>query len=68
MSTWTQVRLKNELKGFEEGVYDARCHTIDPIAYQVNSEYRKGVEIADQFIATLSKFRCQIPNPNHKAN
>lgn len=53
MSTWSETAFKLELKGFEDGLNDARRHTVDAIAYQINQEYRNGVNIAQQLMATL---------------
>ncbi len=46
MVIWSETTLKRELKGFEDGLSDARCRTVDPIVYQINREYRSGVDIA----------------------
>ena len=56
MAVWTEIRLQM-LKGFEEGVKDARFHTVDKIAYQVNQEYRSGVDVARELSAKLRRFK-----------
>lgn len=48
---WSEMTFKRELKGFEDGLNDARRQAVDPIAYQVNREYRNGVDIAHQLMA-----------------
>ena len=56
MPVWTEIRLQM-LKGFEEGVQDARRHAVDKIAYQVNREYRSGVDVAGELSAKLRGFK-----------
>ena len=56
MPVWTEIRLQM-LKGFEEGVKDARRHAVSQIAYQINQEYRSGVDIARELSAKLREFK-----------
>ena len=60
MSTWSEMALKLELKGFEDGLNDARRHTVDSIAYQINREYRNGVDIAQQLMAMLNTVQNEM--------
>ncbi|MBI1925064.1 hypothetical protein HYR99_12550 [Candidatus Poribacteria bacterium] len=53
MFTWREMLLKRDDQGFTDGLNDARRHTVDPIAYQINREYRNGVDIAQQLMATF---------------
>jgi hypothetical protein len=50
---WTERVLKRGFKSFEEGLNDVRCRSVDEIAYQIDREYRKGVDIAQKLIETL---------------
>ena len=52
MFTWNETSLKLKLN-FEDGLKDARRSAVDSLAYQINGEYRKGVDIAYQLMATL---------------
>ena len=54
MLTWRAITLTLELKGFENGLNDARRRTVDSITYQINQEYRSGVDIAQQLKARLN--------------
>ena len=62
MATWSENTFKLELKGFEDGLYDARRRTVDPIAYQINREYRNGVDIAQQLMAMIDTVRNESLN------
>ncbi len=55
-------------RNFEDGIYDARCQTVDPIAYEIYPEYRKGVEIAKELIASSNNALRHILNlsPNQR--
>ncbi|MBI1927477.1 hypothetical protein HYR99_24955 [Candidatus Poribacteria bacterium] len=53
MFTWREMLLKRDDQGFKDGLNDARRRTVDPIAYQINREYRNGVDIAQQLMATF---------------
>ena len=50
---WHEIAAKVELKGFEDGLNDVRRRSVDTVAYEVNSEYRKGVDIAQQILASF---------------
>ena len=54
---WSETTVKRELKGFVDGINDARRRTIDSVAYQVNREYRSGVDIAQQLMARFDNHR-----------
>jgi hypothetical protein len=58
---WNEISARLELKNFQDGVNDARRRSVDPIAYQVNPEYKKGVDIARQLIANLEAVRDRTP-------
>ncbi|MCZ6676954.1 MAG: hypothetical protein O7E52_06865 [Candidatus Poribacteria bacterium] len=60
MPVWSERRSKVEIKDFEDGLNDARRNTVDHIAYQINQEYQKGVEIAHQLIKTLETTRSEM--------
>ena len=53
MFTLREMLLKRDGQGFTDGLNDARRRTVDPIAYQINREYRNGVDIAQQLMATF---------------
>ena len=61
MYIWSETALKREHKDFEDGLNDARCHAVDPIAYQIHREYRKGVDIAQQLAGRFDAERREIP-------
>jgi hypothetical protein len=62
MVVWSETTLKRELKGFEDGLNDARRRTVDPIVYQINREYRSGVDIAQQLMARLNVALNEVLN------
>ena len=53
MFTWREMLLKRDDQGFTDGLNDARRRTVDAIAYQINREYRNGVDIAQQLMTTF---------------
>ena len=62
MVVWSETTLKREHKGFENVLNDALCRTVDPIVYQINREYRSGVDIAQQLMARLNVALNEVLN------
>ncbi len=60
MSIWSETRFQCKTQGFEDGLNDARRNTVNPIAYQIYVEYRKGVDIARQLTAVLEAAQREI--------
>jgi hypothetical protein len=62
MPVWSEKQFDVALKDFEDGLRDARCDNVDAIAYRINSEYKKGVDIARQLMENFESVRRRILN------
>lgn len=57
---WCEISMKVALKGFEEGLSDAKRGQVDSVAYQINREYRSGVDIAQQLMAKFGVMKYAL--------
>ena len=62
MSALSPQQFRVAVKDFEDGVKDARSHNVDGIAYQINGEYRKGIDIAHQFMKSFEAMQHGVLN------
>ena len=62
MPVWSEKQFNVAVKDFEDGLRDAKNNSVDAIAYKINREYRKGVDIAHQLIENFESVRRRVLN------
>ena len=55
MLIWNETTFKVERKNFEDGLNDARRQAVDGLAYRIHTEYRSGVDIAQQLMTMFNE-------------